>query len=67
MTTRPTTATNKESDEDVLDDNEVYDGIATAADNNDCGEVDDKEEAVKAAAVRVFLKLKCGVTVLRVR
>ena len=40
---------------------------ATVADKNAYVEVDDKEEAVKTAAVRVFLKLKYGVTVLRVR
>jgi hypothetical protein len=39
----------------------------TAAGKYDYGEVDDKEKAVKAAAVRVFLKLKYGVNVLRVR
>ena len=31
---------------------------ATALDRDDCVEVDDKEEAVKAAVVGVFLKLK---------
>ena len=36
------------------------------ANKNDCGEVDDKEEAVKAMAVRVFLKLKLGINALRV-
>ena len=35
--------------------------MATALDKNDCGEVDDKEEAVKAAVVGVFLKLKFGI------
>ena len=32
-TTRPTTATNKEGDEDVVDDNEVYDGIEEDGDS----------------------------------
>jgi hypothetical protein len=36
------------------------------ADKNNYVEVDDKEEAVKAAAVRVFLKLKFGINSLRV-